>query len=164
MLLSGAPPFNGDSSEKIHHLILVSTCTYTVYVSSLFLLNALYRVSSSHSSYLLSYFIIWSFSYLLLFFIIDQFPSTFLFLSPVAFLQSLSLLPTFLNRSFNLFTFSFLTSFSSSFFSLTFSFSITHNVQHKEPDYSSKMFPKALDSTIDFLKQVTIRMRLMISI
>lgn len=33
--------------------------------------------------------------------------------------------------------------------------SLSCHTQHKEPDYSSKMFPKALDTTIDFLKQVS---------
>lgn len=33
--------------------------------------------------------------------------------------------------------------------------SLSNGTQHKEPDYSSKMFPKALDTTIDFLKQVS---------
>ena len=35
MLLSGAPPFNGDSSEKIHHLILVGALHSTALSSSL---------------------------------------------------------------------------------------------------------------------------------
>ena len=57
MLLSGAPPFNGDSSEKIHHLILVSWAHSWRTKPSLSSLHALPTLElTSHSSYTWAHF------------------------------------------------------------------------------------------------------------
>ena len=161
MLLSGAPPFNGDSSEKIHHLILVSlahswrTKPFLSWVHALLILHA--TVLCLHTCHFM-------------FNPISTLASTHLNMKWFAFtrfesyhrLVTSSLVTshhlTFKTLLFALHSLSPVLSLLSlySFFSSLSHFFLPPCIllQHKEPDYSSKMFPKALDTTIDFLKQV----------
>ena len=140
MLLSGAPPFNGDSSEKIHHLILVNIRHFTLLYCALLYYTVLHSPP-------LHCIILWT-------------EMMWQDMHAWAYLTFLYSTPLFLMLLFPCLSIPFALLFSSLFSSLHFFlfssfFLFFSSLQHKEPDYSSKMFPKALDTTIDFLKLVS---------